>query len=255
MSGVLPVALEDATKIIGYLMLSDKEYVAIMQLHKEVPRERLLEVIREFTGRIYQRPPVRSSVKRSLRIKRVYEIKVLEIDYPFVLMRIRCEHGTYVRKLIHDIGEVLGVGAHMRELRRIRTGPFKDDNTLVTMHELSEAIYIARELKDDSKLRSLILPMEYGISHLPKVVIADGAVEALTHGADLAVPGIMLIHEGIKKGDTVALLTVKGELVAIGEALMSTEQVIQSSKGIVVKTKRVIMPRGVYPRLWRKRRK
>ncbi len=255
MSGVLPVALEDATKIIGYLMLSDKEYVAIMQLHKEVPKERLLEVIREFTGRIYQRPPVRSSVKRSLRIKRVYEIKVLEIDYPFILMRIRCEHGTYVRKLIHDIGEVLGVGAHMRELRRVRTGPFKDDNTLVTMHELSEAIYIARELKDDSKLRSLILPMEYGISHLPKVIIADGAVEALTHGADLAVPGIMLIHEGVKKGDTVALLTVKGELVAIGEALMSTEQVIQSSKGIAVKTKRVIMPRGVYPRLWRKRRK
>ncbi len=255
MSGVLPVALEDATKIIGYLMLSDKEYVAIMQLHKEVPKERLLEVIREFTGRIYQRPPVRSSVKRSLRIKRVYEIKVLEIDYPFILMRIRCEHGTYVRKLIHDIGEVLGVGAHMRELRRIRTGPFKDDNTLVTMHELSEAIYITRELKDDSKLRSLILPMEYGISHLPKVIIADGAVEALTHGADLAVPGIMLIHEGVKKGDTVALLTVKGELVAIGEALMSTEQVIQSSKGIAVKTKRVIMPRGVYPRLWRKRRK
>ena len=198
MSGVLPVALEDATKIIGYLMLSDKEYVAIMQLHKEVSRERLLEVIREFTGRIYQRPPVRSSVKRSLRIKRVYEIKVLEIDYPFILMRIRCEHGTYVRKLIHDIGEVLGVGAHMRELRRVRTGPFKDDNTLVTMHELSEAIYIARELKDDSKLRSLILPMEYGISHLPKVIIADGAVEALTHGADLAVPGIMLIHEGVK---------------------------------------------------------
>ncbi len=255
MSGVLPVALEDATKIIGYLMLSDKEYVAIMQLHKEVPKERLLEVIHEFTGRIYQRPPVRSSVKRSLRIKRVYEIKVLEIDYPFILMRIRCEHGTYVRKLIHDIGEVLGVGAHMRELRRIRTGPFKDDNTLVTMHELSEAIYITRELKDDSKLRSLILPMEYGISHLPKVIIADGAVEALTHGADLAVPGIMLIHEGVKKGDTVALLTVKGELVAIGEALMSTEQVIQSSKGIAVKTKRVIMPRGVYPRLWRKRRK
>ncbi len=254
MSGVLPVALEDATKIIGYLMLSDKEYVAIMQLHKEVPREKLLEVIREFTGRIYQRPPVRSSVKRSLRIKRVYEIKVLEINYPFVLMRIRCEHGTYVRKLIHDIGEVLGVGAHMRELRRVRTGPFKDDNTLVTMHELSEAIYITRELKDDSKLRSLILPMEYGISHLPKVVIADGAVEALTHGADLAVPGIMLIHEGIKKGDTVALLTVKGELVAIGEALMSTEQVIQSSKGIAVKTRRVIMPRGIYPRLWRRRK-
>ncbi len=254
MSGVLPVALEDATKIIGYLMLSDKEYVAVMQLHREVPRERLLEVIREFTGRIYQRPPVRSSVKRSLRIKRVYEIKLLEIKYPFVLLRIRCEHGTYVRKLIHDMGEVLGVGAHMRELRRVRTGPFKDDETLVTMHELSEALYMARELNDESRLRSLILPMEYGISHLPKVVINDGAVEALTHGADLAVPGISLIHEGIRKGDTVAILTIKGELVAVGEAVMSTEEVIQAKKGIAVKTKRVIMPRGIYPRLWKRKK-
>jgi len=234
-------------------MLSSKEYVAVMQLHREVPESRIREVIKEFTGRIYQRPPVRSSVKRSLRVKTVYEIEVMEINYPYVLLRVHCEHGTYVRKLIHDIGEVLGVGAHMRELRRIRTGPFKEDKTLKTMHELSEALYIYKELGDDSMLKDLILPMEYGISHLPKIVVLDGAVGAITHGADLAIPGIAMLHEGIKRGDTVAILTLKGELVAVGQALKSTEEIIQMSKGIVVKTKRVLMPRNVYPRIWKRR--
>ncbi len=232
-------------------MLSNKEYVAIMQLHKSADERKLRKVVSEFVGRIYQKPPVRSSVKRVLRIKEVYSIEILEIEYPYVLMWISCQHGTYVRKLIHDIGDVLGVGAHMRELRRVKTGPFKEDKTLVTLHQLSEALYVYRELKDDSLLRKIILPIEYAVSHLPKVAVLDGAVEALTHGADLAVPGVSMIHEGIRKGDTVAIFTLKGELVAIGQALMHSEQVIEASRGIAIKVKRVIMPRGVYPKRWR----
>ena len=243
--------MEDASKIIGYLMLSTKEYVTVMQLHKDVEKDKLLEVIKLFEGRIYQKPPVRSSVKRALRTKVIHEIQVIEIKYPFVLMRVRCEHGTYIRKLIHDIGEVLGVGAHMRELRRVRTGPFREDYTLTTLHELSEALYIMKELHDENELKKRILPAEYGISHLPKVVVVDGAVASITHGADLAVPGIALIHEGIRKGDSVAMLTLKGELIATGIAQMHTQEIVQRSKGIAVKTKRVIMPRGVYPRRWK----
>ncbi len=250
---MLPIALGSATKVIGLLMLSNKEYVAIMQLHKPVEEKKLREVVSEFIGRIYQKPPVRSSVKRVLRIKEIYNIEILEIDYPYVLMKISCQHGTYVRKLIHDIGDVLGVGAHMRELRRVRTGPFKEDETLITLHQLSEALYVYGELKDDSLLRKAILPIEYAVSHLPKVAVLDGAVEALTHGADLAIPGIAMIHEGIRKGDVVAIFTLKGELVAIGQALMHSEQIIEASKGIAVKVKRVIMPRGIYPRHWKKK--
>ncbi len=254
MSGVLPVALESASKIIGYLMLSTKEYVAVMQLHGHVSEERLKEVIKSFIGRIYQKPPVRSSVKRALRIKEIYNIEILEIQYPFVLMRIECEHGTYVRKLIHDIGDILGAGAHMRELRRTRTGPFKEDETLVTMHELSEATYMWKQMNDDKPLSDIILPVEFGVSHLPKVIIMDGAVSAITHGADLAVPGIAMLHEGIRPGDAVGIFTLKGELVATGIARMSTEQIIQSTKGIAVKTKRVIMNKDTYPRLWGRRK-
>jgi predicted rRNA pseudouridine synthase len=247
------VALGDATKIIGLLMLSSKEYVTVMQLHKEVNEKKLREVISEFVGKIYQKPPLRSSVKRALRIKEIYEIDIIEIQYPFVLMRVHCQHGTYIRKLLHDIGDVLGVGAHMKELRRIRTGPFKEDNTLVTMHKLSEAIYIWRELSDEIPLREIILPIEYGVSHLPKVVITDGAVDSIAHGADLAVPGIVTLHEDIKKGQLVAIFTLKGELVSISQALMATEEIIEAERGLAFKTKRVIMPRGVYPRMWKKK--
>ncbi len=232
-------------------MLSTKEYVAVMQLHKEVNEDRLRSVVNEFVGKIYQKPPVRSSVKRAVRVKEIYEIEILEIKHPHVLMRIKCEHGTYVRKLIHDIGEVLGVGAHMRELRRTRTGPFKEDETLVTLHQVSEALYLHKTLKDEEPLRKIILPAEYGISHLPKAIVTDAAASSITHGADLAVPGIVMIHEGIARGDTVAMLTQKGELVAVGIAQMSTEEILQRTKGVAVKTKRVIMKRNVYPRMWK----
>ncbi|MEM0361660.1 MAG: RNA-guided pseudouridylation complex pseudouridine synthase subunit Cbf5 [Sulfolobales archaeon] len=234
------------------LMLADKEYVAVMQLHREVDIDKLMGTINEFIGEIYQKPPVRASVKRVVRIKKVYDIKVLEFKYPYVLMRISCEHGTYIRKLIHDIGEVLGVGAHMRELRRVRTGPFKEDENLVTMHELSEAVYLYKELNDESMLMKYILPIEYVISHMPKIIISDGAVDALAHGADLAVPGIIKLHEGIEKDDKVAILTLKGELVAIGKALMTSKEIIEAEKGYAVKNVRVIMQVGTYPRKWGK---
>lgn len=240
------------TKAVGMLMLADKEYVAVMQLHREVDIDKLMSVINEFIGEIYQKPPVRASVKRVVRVKKVYDIKVLEFKYPYVLMRISCEHGTYVRKLIHDMGELLGVGAHMRELRRVKTGPFREDENLVTMHELSEAVYLYRELNDETMLMKYILPIEYAVSHMPKIIISDGAVDALAHGADLAVPGIIKLHEGIEKGDKVAILTLKGELVAIGKALMTSKEAIEAEKGYAVKNVRVIMQAGTYPRRWGK---
>ncbi len=231
---------------------SDKEYIALAQLHARVPREKLEEVIREFVGRIYQRPPVRSSVKRTLRVKEIYGIEVLEYEGVFALMRVSCQHGTYIRKLVHDIGEILGVGAHMRELRRTRTGPFREESS-VRMHELSEAVYLYEEHGRGDKLRSMILPHEYIVSHLPKVLVLDGAASAIAYGADLAVPGISVISEGIRRGDLAAIMTLKGELVALGKALMSTEEVLSSDRGVAFKTVRVIMERGVYPKGWKKR--
>ena len=159
-----------------------------------------------------------------------------------------------MRKLAHDLGLILGVGAHMRELRRTRTGPFKEDETLVKMQEVSEALYMWREMGDERYLRRVILPVETAIAHLPKIMVRDSAVDAIAHGADLAVPGISKMTTDVSRGKLVAILTLKGELVALGKALRSSEEIKSMEKGIVVKTWRVYMERGVYPDIWRRKK-
>ncbi len=226
-----------------------------MQLHKPVSEDRLKEVIKEFVGKIYQKPPLRSSVKRSLRVKKINEIELIEYDGDrYALLRIDCEAGTYMRKLCWDIGLVLGVGAHMRELRRTRTGPFREDNGLVRLQDVAEALFRFREEGKDDLLRKVILPGEFSICHLKKIVIRDTAVESVVHGASLAVPGIVMFHDGIVKGDTVALLTMKGELVALGTAEMDSKTMLTERRGIAVKLKRVILESGLYPKVWKSKK-
>ncbi len=252
-TGVLPVALENATKVIGNVVHTRKEYVMVIQLHSSVSRERLESVLEEFTGRIYQKPPLRSSVKRSIRVRTVYSIELLEYSGRYALVRVECEPGTYMRKLAHDVGLVLGVGAHMRELRRTRTGPFREDETLVSMQVLSEAVYLWREHGDERLLRKIIMPVEVATSHMPKIVLRDSAVDAIAHGAHLAVPGIARLTNDVARGRKVALYTLKGELVAIGVARYSASEITRLKKGIVVKVSRVYMKPGVYPRVWRRK--
>ncbi len=252
-TGVLPVALEEATKIIGLVVHTGKEYVCVMQLHSPVPERELRKAVQMFIGEIYQRPPLRSSVKRSLRTKKIYDIELLEYTGQYALMRVECEAGTYMRKLCHDIGLVLGVGAHMRELRRTRSGPFRESKGLVRLQELSEALYRWRTEGKDDWLRRYILPAEYAVSHLAKIIIRDTAVDAIAHGADLAVPGIVMLHGGIRPGDMVALFTLKGELVAVGVAKMSSEEIMKARRGIAARMRRVIMKPGVYPRAWKRK--
>jgi len=253
-SGVLPIALEKATKVIGVVTHTYKEYIALMQLHGDVGYEELLKTISMFVGEIYQRPPLRSSVKRVLRKRRIHEIEVLEVDGRRVLMRVKTDPGTYIRKLCHDIGLVLGVGAHMRELRRIATGPFREDAGLATLHRLSEAVYLYNS-GEESMLRSIVMPAEYMVSHIPKIVVRNSAVGSITYGAMLASPGVAMANRHIKRGDTVALFTVKGELVAVGRAEMGGEEIILRDRGIAVRVLRVIMPQGVYPAMWKKQSK
>lgn len=237
--------------MIGSVVHSVKEYVMVVQLHEAVPAERLERAVSYFRGRIYQRPPLRSSVKRAIRVKTVYEIDILDVAGKYVMLRVSCEPGTYMRKLAHDIGLVLGVGAHMRELRRTRTGPFREDETLVTLQEVNEAVYLWRTRGEERYLRRVVLPVEVSTCHLPKVVVVDTAVDAIAHGADLAVPGIAMLTRDVRAGCTVAVYTLKGELVALGRALKSAEELAKMERGIAVKTARVVMPRGVYPRAWR----
>lgn len=249
-SGVLPVAIEDATKMVQVLLPAGKEYVCVMQLHADVPQHRLEQVVEEFTGEIYQRPPLRAAVKRQVRTRKIYYNEMLERENRLVLMRVGCEAGTYLRKLCHDIGETLGTGAHMRELRRTRTGPFREDS-LVTLQDLADAYAFWRENGDETLLRKFIRPVEASVEHLPKLVVRDGAVDALCHGANLAAPGVLSVETGVATGDMIAIMTLKGELVEIARAAMPSKEIIEAEHGIVSKPERVVMTPGVYPRKWK----
>jgi H/ACA ribonucleoprotein complex subunit 4 len=252
-TGVLPIAFEDATKAVGILLLSGKEYVCVMRLHDEVSEGRVRGVLSEFVGDILQRPPLRSSVQRTIRARRIYYIRDLEFQLSRVLFRVGCQAGTYIRKLCFDIGEALGVGAHMEELRRTRTGPFTEDADLVTLYDLQDAYAALEEKGEEEPLRKCIQPVEATFGSVPKVYIRDSAVDAVCHGAKLAVPGISKLDSGIAPRDWVGFFTLKGELVGIGRAVLSTEQVMELEHGIAFETLRVIMPAGTYPRLWQSR--
>ena len=251
MSGVLPIALEEATKTIQVLLESGKEYVCVMRLHSDVPEDRLKEVLMEFEGKIYQRPPARASVKRRVRVRRVYYIDLLEIEGRDVLLRIGCQAGTYVRKICHDIGEVLGCGAHMQELRRTRSGPFTEDEKSVTLHDIVYLYGRWQETGDLEYLRKFILPMEETLRLIPKIYVRDSAVDALCHGAHLTAPGVVSLEAGINKGSMVALLTLKGEAISLATATATTKEILQMNHGIVAINNRVLMPRGTYPKMWR----
>lgn len=251
-TGVLPLALEDATKTIQAFLLSGKEYVCVMTMHDDVDVTRLRGVLQEFTGEIFQKPPVRAAVKREVRKRTIYSIDDVEIDGRQVLFRVGCQAGTYIRKLVYDMGEVLQVGAHMRELRRTRSGSFteKDLFSLYDILALSQASPDERE----SLVRRIVRPMEDAFDYIPKVYIRDSAVSSICHGADLAVPGIVKLSEGIRPRTAIALFTLKGELVALARALMGTEQMIKDERGLAAKTVRVTMPTDTYPKLWKPKR-
>jgi H/ACA ribonucleoprotein complex subunit 4 len=250
-SGVLVIALNDAVKLMPILLKSDKEYVALMYVHRPFKEEKLYEVIRKFTGEISQVPPRRSAVARRKRKRVVYEIEVLEIEGRNVLMRISCEAGTYIRKLIADMGKYLG-GAHMQELRRIRSGIFTEEQA-VLLQDLVDAYKWYKETGEDKYIREIVYPGEKICDAIKVVVVKDTAVNAICHGAMLTNKGVVMVEKGIKKDEIVGILTLKGELVAIGKALVDAEEMLVGRK-IIVKPERVIMRRDVYPKYWKGRK-
>ncbi|MBS3122651.1 RNA-guided pseudouridylation complex pseudouridine synthase subunit Cbf5 [Candidatus Woesearchaeota archaeon] len=255
-TGCLPVALADSTKVVQVLLHAGKEYVGIMHLHKIVPEKKLNETIEKFTGRIKQLPPIKSSVKRQWRFRNIYYFEVLEVseDGKDILFKVGCQAGTYIRKLVHDFGQSIKdetgtpIGAHMSELRRTKAGPF-NESTLCTLQDLADAFYYYKQEGNDKYLRAIIQPVENAVAHLPKVWVFDTTVDTLCHGAQLKVPGISKVESDIQAADQVAIMTLKDELVAFGEALMISKSMVQEERGIAVKIKRVFMKPGVYPRI------
>ncbi|MEE8232013.1 MAG: RNA-guided pseudouridylation complex pseudouridine synthase subunit Cbf5 [Thermoplasmata archaeon] len=248
-TGVLPIALGRAVRVLDALHVGDKEYVGVLRLHQDVPGERVSEAFREFVGEVYQTPPVRSAVKRVLRVRRIHELEVLDRRARDTLFRVRCEAGTYIRTLCVDLGEALGVGGHMQDLRRIRTATLSEE-AAVSLNTLRDAFTFWKEDGDETELRRILRPMEDLLGHLRRVVVKDTAVEALCHGAPLMMPGILEADPAIAPGELVALLTRKGEAVALGRARQPGSEWASTERGIAVNLERVLMDPGSYPRLW-----
>ena len=250
-TGLLPVGLGEGTKALSVLLLGPKEYYALARLHANIADESLTSVIEGFTGDIYQRPPQRSSVKRATRIRTIYQSEKLEEHDRLVLLRFICQAGTYIRKIIYDIGEVLGPGATMVELRRTQVSNLSEGDALVRLHDLADAFELYKEKNDDQKLRSLIRPIEHCLEGIRAAVIRDTAVDALCHGAQLAVPGVIAVPKDLKKCELVGVYTLKGEIIGLAEAAMTGEEIEQNVKGVAFSMKRIIMKPGTYPKAWR----
>ncbi|CAB3993444.1 H ACA ribonucleo complex subunit 4-like [Paramuricea clavata] len=233
-TGCLIVCIDRATRLVKSQQGAGKEYVCIVRLHNAIENEaKLAQVIEQLTGALFQRPPLISAVKRQLRIRTIYESKLIEFDTDrhLAVFWASCEAGTYIRTLCVHIGFLLGVGAHMQELRRVRSG-------------------IQSEKEDESYLRRTIKPLEALLTSHKRLVVKDSAVNAICYGAKLMLPGLLRYESGIELNQEVVMMTTKGEAVALGIALMTTSTMAVCDHGIVAKIKRVIMERDCYPRKW-----
>ena len=190
--GVLPICIGKATKAIDYIMENNKVYVAelklgevtdtydiegkvIRQCDVNVTAEEVMEAVYSFKGDIKQVPPMYSALKvngkklyelaregieieREARSITIHDIKVLEINLPYVKMEVNCSKGTYIRSLCYDIGEKLGCGAMMSALERTATGKFTKENSINIESLNKENIY------------DYIIPIENAFLNYPKVV-------------------------------------------------------------------------------------
>ncbi|VDQ11822.1 unnamed protein product [Trichobilharzia regenti] len=225
-SGCLMVCIDRATRLVKSQQTAGKEYVCVFRLHKSVDDvKRIQKAVESLTGALFQRPPLVAAVKRQLRVRTIYECKLLESHASLCLglVKVRCEAGTYIRTLCVHIGLLLGCGGVMEELRRIRSGFISESDNLVTMHDVLDAKWLYDNRRDETYLRRVIMPLEKLLIKHKRIMLKDTAV---------------------------ILMTTKGEAVALAIAMMTTATIATCDHGLVAKLKRVIMERDLYPRQW-----
>lgn len=265
------VCIDRATRLVKSQQGAGKEYVCVIRLHDSIPggEAQFARVLESLTGALFQRPPLISAVKRQLRIRTIYDSKVIEFNNERRLgvFWVSCEAGTYIRTLCVHMGLYLGVGAHMQELRRVRSGAMDETKDLVTLHDVLDAQWIMDNRKDEVYLRKVIQPLETLLVGYKRIVVKDSTVGALCHGAKLMLPGVLRFgmskfqplifltsnkqtDKGIQHHDEVVLMTTKGEAIALAYAQMSYVEMTTCDHGLVAKIKRCIMDRKLYPKKW-----
>jgi predicted rRNA pseudouridine synthase len=253
-TGCLIVCIDRATRLVKSQQGAGKEYVCVIRLHDKLPggEAQFARALETLTGALFQRPPLISAVKRQLRIRTIHESKLYEFDNDrhLAVFWVSCEAGTYIRTLCVHLGLLLGVGAHMQELRRVRSGAMDEADGMVTLHDVLDAQWVMDNNRDESYLRTVISPLESLLTTYKRIVVKDSAVNAVCYGAKLMIPGLLRFESGIELHEEVVLMTTKGEAIALGIAQMSTVELSTCDHGVVAKVKRCIMERDLYPRRW-----
>ena len=253
-TGCLIVCVDRATRLVKSQQGAGKEYVCVIRFHDKLPggQAQLARALETLTGALFQRPPLISAVKRQLRVRTIHESKLLEFDNDRHLgvFWVSCEAGTYIRTLCVHLGLLTGVGAHMQELRRVRSGAMSEQDRMVTLHDVLDAQWMYDNHRDEAYLRTVIQPLESLLTSYKRIVVRDSAVNAVTYGAKLMIPGLLRFESGISLHDEVVLMTTKGEAIAIAYAQMSAIEMSSCDHGVVAKVKRVIMERDLYPKRW-----
>ena len=249
-SGVLWVGVEKAARLVPLVLEFPKTYVGVLTLHGEVSAARLGDALAEFVGPVFQTPPVRSAVKRERRVRVIRALELVERDGTRLLVRVVADSGTYVRTLAVDLGDALGVGAHLEELRRTATGPF-DERGAVTLSELADARSLAAAGESAPLLR-LLHPAEEVWREFPTLVLKDPAASAVVHGARLAPGGVASASRPFGRGERVVLVSRHRELLAVGLALRGSSETGAPADDWLVGSTKVFGDPVRFPPRWKR---
>lgn len=221
-TGCLIVCVDRATRLVKSQQSAGKEYVAVFKLHAAVESlAKINQGLEKLRGALFQRPPLISAVKRQLRVRSIYDSKLLDFDADrnIGVYWVSCEAGSYIRTLCVHLGLVLGVGGQMLELRRVRSGIQSEKDGMVTMHDVLDAQYMYENHKDETMLRRVIRPLEGLLTGHKRIFMKDSSVNAVCYGAKIMLPGVLRYEDGIEINQEIVICTTKGEAIALGEFL------------------------------------
>ncbi len=250
-TGVLLLLSGRSMRLTKKVLSHDKTYVGILRGSRNFDADALGRAIAQLSGEVYNVPPEISAVKIQVRSRRM-KTRLIDVDGRDAAVEVVCEAGTYIRTLARDLGLLIGHPVELKELRRTQSGRFKELQS-VTLQDLKDAIWLWQEKGEEVAIRRILSPIESLVSGLPEIVVKDGAAGAIAHGAPLMRPGIVSIADHLERGDTVRLMTMKGELVALASMLTRSEMVVEMNEGEVARPDSVFLPPEAYPRAWKKK--
>ncbi len=235
-TGVLPIGFGPSTKLLQFIAGKRKIYVGIAYFKKEKTKKEIEEIFSKFIGEIEQTPPKESAVAKIKRKRRIYGLKLLEVEAKRALFYADVEAGTYIRVLCKDMG------GEMAELRRIKVGEITEKEA-VRVQDVIDAMWLWREKNDDSLIKKILIPPGEMMARVMKrIIIKEGAAKALLSGAQLMAPGVEKIQEEFEKGENIALYT-KDSFVGVAKALYSSHEIKNMKRGQVAKTLRIHPPK------------